>query len=371
MTDSRSRSIGVVILFGLFCPVPVLGKPFSVVAPKRLTICSSSWPGSWPGRFESDGWSWILVDEPVDAEDLRRVEITHWSSHPDVELRTELYLSPYRLREKWAGALGQGDRVALAAFPGRTRHPDDDSPHWFWRWRWPEGHHAIERFSTLVRLGSHDARFDTEVVFDPGCTHHPESTAAQLIVATSGGPPATPMIAELRQYPPEQELQAKRNELLALLLALGWDQSKHPQLVEMTILGYPIEVVVDKILRSMLGVNVQLAPELERRRIVTFAADRAPLVDALVLLAHQESLRFEVTDGTLFICDDTERAASKLRRPRRGFRAPRKRPPYASETHFARAARSPTRATRRVLTSSRRRRTIRGGAVTTSPSTGI
>lgn len=246
--------------------------------------------------------SWILVDEPVDAEDLRRIEVTHWSSHPDVEVRSEFILTPSTPREKWGGALGDGDPVALAAFPGRTLYPDRDSS-WVWSWRWPEGHHANERLSTSVRLGSHDARFETEVAFDSGCKHDPKShddpksTAAQLVVATSAGPPTTPMIAELRQYPPEHELQANRSELLAL----GVDQS---QLVIMSFFGQPIQGVADT-MRKLFGVEVQLAPGIERR-MVTFATDRAPLVDAFVLFAHHESLRFELKDGTLFILDATQ-----------------------------------------------------------------
>src|SRR5262245_10808258 len=110
------RSIGVVILLGLlgpFCPLSALGKPFSLVAPKRMTICTSAWPGkgSLGGACAP---SWILVDEPVAIEDLRRIEITHSSSHPNVKLRSEFLLPRDTLREELAGALGNGDLVALA-----------------------------------------------------------------------------------------------------------------------------------------------------------------------------------------------------------------------------------------------------------------
>src|SRR5262245_33516705 len=85
--DLRSRSISAVILVGLlgpFRPLAALGNPFSVVAPKRMTICTSG--SSWGGF---DRVSWILVDEPVDTQDLRRIEITHSWSHPNIELRSE------------------------------------------------------------------------------------------------------------------------------------------------------------------------------------------------------------------------------------------------------------------------------------------
>ena len=90
------------------------------------------------------------------------------------------------------------------------------------------------------------------------------------------------MVAELRQYPPERELQANREELLAL----GVDQS---QLVDLVIWGQPMWVAAD-ILKALFKVKVQLAPEVEHR-MVTFAADPAPYVDAFVLFAHHESLR--------------------------------------------------------------------------------
>src|SRR5262245_40826935 len=293
-----SRSIGVVILLGLlgpFCPLSALGKPFSLVAPKRMTICTSAWPGkgSLGGACAP---SWILVDEPVAIEDLRRIEITHSSSHPNVKLRSEFLLPRDTLREELAGALGNGDLVALAAFSGSTPYRFDDWS-WIWSWRWPEGHNAIERLSTLVRLGSHDARFETEVLFDSSCTGDAKTTAAQLVVATSAGPPATPMVVELRQDPPERELQANRKELLAL----GADQS---QPVKLVVWGQPMQVVAD-ILKSLFKVKVHLAPEVERRMVI-FAADPAPYVDAFVLFAYRESLRFEVRGDTLFVLDATQ-----------------------------------------------------------------
>jgi hypothetical protein len=105
------------------------------------------------------------------------------------------------------------------------------------------------------------------------------------------------MVAELRQYPPERELQANRSELLALRV----DQS---QLGTMDFFGQPIRVVTDT-MSKLLGVEIQLAPGIERRT-VTFAVDPAPLVEVFVLFAHQESLRFELRDDTLFILDATQ-----------------------------------------------------------------
>ena len=176
MRDSRSRSIGVVILLGvcLFYPGSALGTPFSVVAPRRLAICSSSGRGTnqWPGRFEA-ALGWIVVgDEVVPAENMRGIEVEHQSSSPDVQVRSELLLDGHH--GGWGRtALGGADKVALAAFPWWGLQLDDSK--WIWSWSWPEGHQAIERLSTLVRLGSHDARFETEVVFDPECNHPPKA----------------------------------------------------------------------------------------------------------------------------------------------------------------------------------------------------
>ncbi len=303
---------GILTLLALLLiPISALGKPFSVIAPERLEICSSA-PSistseglvSSPQGVKSSGFGWIVVGgEPFGVEDLRRIEVAHWSSHPEIQVQSELVIDQRGaagLPLFWEGflrpgtATGDGDLVALAAFPGIR----DGKSAWVWSWRWPQGYHATERVSTSVRLGAYDARFETVVVFNRECDHRPKSTAAQLATATSASPPVAPMIAEIRRDPPERELRDNRRQLQAL----GLNESR---LSYLELFDQSITTAFDP-LTVWHSVSVEIEPNVEHRLVRFAHDDPAPYLYLLLLLAHQESLRFEARDDTLFVFDAAE-----------------------------------------------------------------